>query len=129
MEDLDATVTTPPVRKKVSKKDIMADLRYEFTPAEMQSLSMELANEEIRRKRLKDALADVSATYRSKIKSAEMGISERATKISNGFEYRQTECTQIMDYMAGIVTIIRKDLDEVVEERPMSEAEKQVPLI
>jgi len=128
-EETDPLVTPPKSRGKVIKKEISVDLKHHFTEEELRDLMMEMARQEIRRNELKETLKNLGADYRSRMQDAEKIIKDDARKISNGFEYRPTECLKIMDFGVGIVTFIRKDTQEVVEERPMTDAEKQVPLI
>ena len=120
--------SSPQPRQRPKRVELQVDLRYFFSHEELRDIGMDMAKTEIHRNDLKATLDSIGSDYRSKIKADELVIKDCAMKIKNGFEYRRTECFKLVDYGAAIVSIFRKDDGELVEERPMTPAEKQVPM-
>jgi phosphoribosylaminoimidazole (AIR) synthetase len=116
-------------KRKEKRVELQVDLKYYFTEEEMRDLMMEMAKTNIHRNDLEDTLKKVGADYRAKIQEDEGVINKNARLINNGFEYRRTEAYKLLDYGVGIVSIFRKDNGILIEERPMTDSEKQVPLI
>ena len=62
------------------------------------------------------------------IKDCKDSIKDLSKKIQDGFEEKSVACRGEFDHIRGLVLIIRIDTDEVVEEREMTEGERQMEL-
>lgn len=62
------------------------------------------------------------------IKDCKDSIADLSEKIESGFEEKSVSCRVKFDHAREMVFIIRTDTDEVVEERPMTEEERQLEL-
>ncbi len=103
-------------------------MRYGFTREEKEAFSGELAekiskleHEELRKK-------EVVKSIDAEIAAIKTTISGLATKVKDGYEYRNIDCEKIFDYDTRLKTLMRLDLGEVVRTVPMTADELQVPL-
>ena len=101
-------------------------LKYQFTESEKKSLSEELARNVKERDSAKNELNSIKGQFGARIKQSEAAILEYAEKVTSGYEYRPTECEEIKDFNAGMVTVRRCDSWEVVESRRMTGADRQM---
>ena len=62
------------------------------------------------------------------IKDCKDSIADLSEKIQSGFEEKSVSCRVEFDHARDMVFIIRTDTDEVVEERLMTEEERQTEL-
>jgi hypothetical protein len=63
------------------------------------------------------------SSFKAKIDAADAAISEQSNKIRNKYEYRTVECEVIQDFKSLRVRVIRKDTQDILEERLMNAAE------
>ena len=62
------------------------------------------------------------------LKDLKDSLKEVSKKISDGYESRPVECLKKLDFTRGMAYIIRTDLNEIVEERPLDEVERQTQM-
>jgi len=113
---------------EVTKEDTTQYLKYDFTLEERASLSERMAeavgvkvDNELR---LKEASSQMKAT----IAAQDSIISDSASKLRQGYEYRNIPCTIIRDFKAGTYQVARNDTGEKVEDRILREDELQLKL-
>lgn len=72
--------------------------------------------------------SESSKNHAAVLKSIKVTIKEISKKISDGFESRPVDCYKKLDFTRGMAYIIRSDINEIVEERPLDENERQLQL-
>lgn len=72
-----------------------------------------------------EAKKEAAATHGAIVKRHQAEVSQLAQVINQGWEYREVECTEQLDYVALQHLTIRTDTGEVVAQRPMNELERQ----
>jgi len=103
----------------------------------LRSLPVLLADDEIkilgetlarkdREKRNLEAEKKLNAqSFKDKIDTLDEDMRSLATTIRDGREYRPVECREEFNYERGIIEVMRVDTGEVVEQRRMTESERQ----
>jgi len=111
---------TEPVKEHEKK----VYLQYTFSDPELKDFSKKQAYEYATLENLEAEKKAVVADYGQKIAQAKQSISALSKFINNGFDYRYIDC--IIKYHEPAndnKTIIRKDTGEVVEVKPMTDAD------
>src|SRR5438552_2208548 len=107
-------------------KTITQKLRCVLTKDEKVEAGKELAEATNALKEIEDDKSQVSADFKAKIAAEEARIAVLSTKLRGGYELRDVECHIIFDKpKVGIKRTIRTDTDEILNESPMTEEEKQ----
>ena len=117
-----------PAPAKPDRK-IEMQLRHQFTDKETLELGRKLAEESNLLNQQEDEAKAVAKQLKAKVDSTASRVSEISTKITNGYEYRPTQC--VIKYhvpKAGRKSTVRLDTSEVVEDAEMSLAEMQAEL-
>ena len=73
------------------KDTIKQTLACNFTEEEKVALAQEMAQATVKKADLENALSEISAQYKADIKAQENLIRMAATKIHDGYEYRDVE--------------------------------------
>lgn len=66
--------------------------------------------------------------FKRRLLSVQEGIEELAAKVSTHRETRQVDCELHFDHETLIASLVRLDTGEVIEQREMTPAERQVAL-
>ena len=103
-------------------------LRCKLTKDETIVAANEMADAQSTIGQLEDELNKAKSEYKGKIAGQEAIRSTKSQIISTGFEHRGVECTETMDWENGRVVVQRDDTGEIVDDRAMSESEKQMGL-
>jgi hypothetical protein len=69
-----------------------------------------------------------ASQFKAKIDEQQAKINGLQCLISDGYELRNIQCLNVMDYTDVIVRVTRNDTGEIVEERKLTEDEKQSSL-
>jgi hypothetical protein len=110
--------------EKQMKDTIKQTLACNFTEEEKVALAQEMAQATVKKADLENALSEISAQYKADIKAQENLIRMAATKIHDGYEYRDVECEVEFNVPErGQKTITRSDTGETFI-RPMTMQEK-----
>jgi len=70
----------------------------------------------------------VLGEFKSRLNALEERIHKLTLNVKDGVEMRSVECELRLNYTTLAATLIRSDTKEVVEERPMTDEEKQMNL-
>jgi hypothetical protein len=70
----------------------------------------------------------VNDQYKARIASKDSDISRFAALVRNKYEFRQVDCTLTYDFIRCLVTKVRTDTGEILEERAMRDSERQMGL-
>jgi hypothetical protein len=103
-------------------------LKVDLTEEEFRERSIHLARTLDKVEDLETEKKSVADRYKSRISELLSGLSSYRAAIRDGWEMRDVECDEMMDYENGIVKIVRTDTLEVVDERPITDAERQLYL-
>jgi hypothetical protein len=103
-------------------------LKYQFSKEEKADLADSLARGigELEQKTLQKK--DVVKAIDADIAKLESTVSLSATKVKDGYEYRNIDCIITSDYDTKTKTITRIDTEEVVRTTTMTAEELQQPL-
>lgn len=112
----------------MTSKPIKRPLRCPLTPAEKEAKADALAGLIDERKNLENEKKAKVKMYSDLIKGKGTRIEELAEDVRTGEEMRQVDCKEVLDFRRSKVDTIRIDTDKKVDERPMTEREKQVDL-
>jgi hypothetical protein len=104
------------------------NLKCVLTEEELKKISEQMANAVLERDEALDGLKSVQAQFKARITGAEAQISLCASKIQNGYEYRNVECAIERDYLLGEIRYFRKDTGEKADSRSMTADERQQDL-
>jgi hypothetical protein len=72
-----------------------------------------------------EAKRESAATHGALVKRHQAEVSQLAQVINQGWEFREVECTEQLDYVGLQHLTIRTDTGEIVAQRPMNEQERQ----
>lgn len=115
-----------PVR--IKKENTSQYLKYDFTEEELKEMSEEIARSILERDEATSQLKGLKSQFDSTIKVAEAKISNLAEKLRSKYEYRTIPCQEIINYITGKYTLIRKDTGEVIKERELTIKESQIEM-
>lgn len=96
-----------------------------LTPADKVQQGQQLGNALAELTRLDGQLADAKASNKAAREPILHLRDKLADQLRSGVEYRPVRCQRLLDYDSGASKVIRLDTGKVVEERPMTEAERQ----
>ena len=99
-----------------------------FTEEEILSFKSALAFHTAEFLRIEKDKKEETKILNLNIKDCKESIADLSEKIESGFEEKTVPCRVKFDHTRDMVFIIRTDTDEVVEERPMTEEERQTEL-
>jgi len=103
-------------------------LKCKFTQEELDIMKTDLAaiTSELRSK--EEEKRAVASQFKSEIDGLVARTNVLADKINNGYEFRPIECDIDKDMDSKIMTVIRRDTGEVIEQRPLQDHELQSEL-
>lgn len=109
----------------MTQKTCFRMLKCVFTEHEMTAFRDQIADEIVELGSLEDEKKAVVSGFSAKINEKKASTNNLASKIKNGYEYREIRCLVSYDYHNGIKTIAREDTGEIVAEERISEDECQ----
>jgi hypothetical protein len=68
---------------------------------------------------------EVTAQLNADVEVHRTEVDRLGTLLANGYEYRPVECVESRDFESATIRITRTDTGEIVEDRPMTPAERQ----
>jgi hypothetical protein len=104
------------------------EIEHHFSLDELRNLGISLANAIADIETLTQEKVDFMADLKGRHKDAQAKVKLLAEKIRTGSEVRLVECRLEKDFLANAVRIYRLDTGELVEERPMTQEERQLHL-
>jgi len=103
-------------------------LRCILSEDERRSIADKLSRAVLEKDHKDQELRSVSTQIRAEIKAQEAIISSCAEVLRAGYEFRDIECEISIDHEKGTYQAIRTDTGEIIEERKLTPAEKQMAL-
>jgi len=101
-------------------------LKYEYTREERAELSLELARANQMKAELELKKKQVASRIKAEIEDNAKEIQGLATKVHDGYEYRNIPVVYVMDSpRAGVKAMYREDNGEFVRECRMSDEDRQ----
>lgn len=113
-------------QKKTKYKKLY--LRCTFTDKEMADLASVMADKTQELKRIDANAKAAAAQFKSDKESAQNEIDNAARKYRDGYEMRDVECEETLDFESGVVRYWRSDNGDLAQERKMSNEERQMCL-
>jgi uncharacterized protein YukE len=95
-------------------------LKHVFSDEEKRALASQLAEKVSSLQRAEDEKKAVSSQYKSQIDALQAALNGLASKINNGYEFRETSCSVIPRYERKVWETSRDDTGEIVKYTPMS---------
>ena len=112
----------------IQPKELTRNLKCVLTPDEVRTYGMELARANANKDEAEERKKEVDAQLKADIESHSTRALNLARKINNGYEYRDVKCFVEFDYLKNTASVIRLDLNELVETRAMTDDEHQTSL-
>jgi hypothetical protein len=99
-----------------------------LTREEREQYSIDMANKLGERDHLEAEFDGVKKAWKGKLEDVDLAVSALSSKVRENRELRVVRCKRLLDYETKTVTEIRQDTGEVMDSRPMSDAELQQEL-
>lgn len=110
-------------------KHMEMQLRHTFTQKETLEIAKKMAEASRELNQAEEEKKAVTSQLKAKVDAISARVQDHASKINSGYEYRSTKVTvKYHTPKTGIKTLIRDDLNEIVETAEMSQAEMQEEL-
>lgn len=103
-------------------------MRWNFTETEKVELGRQLCEALREQGKIAEELATVKADFKKRDNEVVAYINEIVSKLNSGYEMRQIGTEKRIDFQAAIVQVIRTDTGEIIEERGLLDAERQMIL-
>jgi len=116
------------LEEQIEKRSTARFLRYDFSENEKAILAEEMARKITEAEDMEDQKKAVTSEYTAKINSAQAEAQSKAKKLTSGFEMRQVDCEEILDYEEKTVVVVRLDTNKQIETRTMTNYELQQSL-
>lgn len=113
---------------KTEKSTEKRYLKCFLTEEEKRELATDMAQAVCQRDSLENNMESIKAQIKAEVKKTEAIISGNAEKIRAGYEMREVECEVMIDRDKNSVTALRLDTGEIIEERRLTFAERQISL-
>ena len=119
------------MEKEINDKPIIAtstedrQLRVPLTEKELLEAGQKLADALQTLVTLDNELQSFKEQIKGKVAEAEGKSSRFGSLVRQKYEYRPVTCEIARDYTAKMLTVVRTDTGEIVEERPMTRDELQ----
>lgn len=114
----------------IRPEQITRELRYQFTSIERLEIAERLANFLKQRDEAIRAFVLVKQDHKENLEELSAHIRTHARFLSDGWEYRDFRCGVLYNSPeVGSKTIVRMDTGEQVAIEPMSDGERQEPLV
>lgn len=101
-------------------------LRCELTHDEKAELAGTMAEKTQQLHRIDANAKSAAAQFKAEKESTQREIDDAARLYRDGYEMRDVECEEVMDYVDGYVRCYRCDTGDLAQERRMSNAERQM---
>lgn len=112
--------------KKIRK--VTKSCPVQLTVGERLATGDEMARSTQELQRATDRKKEVGSQLAADVEAARANVVRLGQLLSNGYEYRDVECVETIDFAAGMVTVTRCDNDEVATRRPARPEELQPEL-
>jgi hypothetical protein len=100
-------------------------VKYHFSETEKKEIATEMAQKVTDLNGAEDEKKAIASDFKSRIDGLQANINAAATKLNNGYEMRNVDCTVIPDYERGVWLSVRDDNGQTARERKMSPDDKQ----
>lgn len=103
-------------------------LRCTFSDAEMMDLAGTMADKTQELKRIDANAKAAAAQFKGDKESTQNEIDNAARKYRDGYEMRDVECEETVDFESGVVRYWRTDNGDLAQERKLTNEERQMRL-
>ena len=109
----------------MSKHTLWKNLSCELTQDEVTTYSLELANATIERNEIESHKKEVLSDFTARINKCMADAAVLSRKVQTRKEDRQVECDLDFDYVRGQVYTIRTDTGVTIDQRKLTDDERQ----
>ena len=102
--------------------------KHRLTAEEIAKLHDVLVEKNIELRRVEDEKSTVVSRFSSQIKEVRKVMNETVSTLTNGYEFRPTECAWVVNWDANKSELIRVDTGEIVRDREITDGERQLRL-
>lgn len=110
------------------KRVFTRNLKVELTPEEIAKRAIAMAGQHAELARVTLEEAEIKKQYKATLARIEAEITEQVVAVNSGFVYREVECEDIEDWDGKRIVSVRRDTGEEIDQRPMTEKERQLEL-
>ncbi len=103
-------------------------LRCNLTDKEMSDLALAMANKAQQLKQIDQNAKAAAAQFKGEKEAAQSELDAAAGKYRDGYEMRNVECEEIVDFERGVVRYWRCDNGDMAQERKLTNEERQMRL-
>ena len=107
---------------------VVRSVERKLTREEVAGLGEEMAQLNKQMHDLEFEADSVKKSYKTRIESKQEAIDSISVTTRRGTVWEDTDCIETMDFKKGRVITVRIDTDEIVENREMTEAERQLSI-
>lgn len=104
-------------------------LKCKLTEPEFAKKANDLAKSLDELTHIEDEKKTMNAIFNSRLKQARSRIMDLGETVKDKAELRTVDCIKTLDYKNGKVTVVRTDTNETVEDRNITEAERQMTFV
>lgn len=103
-------------------------LRCPFSEKEMADIALTMADKTQELKRIDANAKAAAAQFKSDKEAAQNEIDNAARRYRDGYEMRDVECEETVDFESGVVRYWRCDNGDLAQERKLTNEERQMRL-
>lgn len=103
-------------------------LRCTFSDSEMMDIAATMADKTQELKRIDANAKAAAAQFKSDKEAAQNEVDGAARKYRDGYEMRDVECEETVDFESGVVRYWRCDNGDLAQERKLTNEERQMRL-
>jgi hypothetical protein len=109
----------------VASRDVTKPLPVKLTDEEILKYGRDCARAKADRDNLVSEAKSVAKDYAAQVAEQDAIVAKLAPRINSGKETRDVVCVEVRNWNTGRVSVTRTDTNELIEDRPMKEDEKQ----
>lgn len=121
-------MTSYATNPRIKERPVKKMLRHELTDDEKRELAERMAEDQAKLETLVDEKKAVASDYKSRIENVQGTIRLASSTYRQGWEIRETQCSEIYDYDKAVFSIVRLDTGEEIKRRGMTQDELTLPL-
>ena len=118
----------PEKEPQIERHEITSSQKCQLTKDEILQQGEVMAGAQKEVTEAENELNSIKKQFQARIETATCQMNRAANLIRDKFEYRNVKCERIFNYDAGTVTEWRRDTNETIANREMTEDEKQTKL-
>ena len=106
-------------------KTVTRSAKVPFTDMEKLEMAGKIGRETQLLAEARERKKEVTSQLTADVEAHRTEVDRIGTMLANGYEYRPVECAETRDFTAARIRVTRMDTGEILEDRPMTAAERQ----